>query len=190
MSQLAAKLLPEILEEKLAEITTIFNAQSQLAQTEDQKDDIIEQRNKAIKQLMQYSFQETDRLMNQEYLKTPEVVQLSGCTASVLLVLEDYFVVANCGDSPIIIFRQHNHIFRGEQISMDHKPDQEEERNRILASNGVLEQYESAITGKKIGPMRVWSKHIHQPGLAMSRSLGDGLAKTCGVISTPTVRVI
>jgi serine/threonine protein phosphatase PrpC len=38
--------------------------------------------------------------------------------------------------------------------------------------------------------MRVWSKEIRQPGLAMSRSLGDSLAKKCGVVSTPSVRVI
>ena len=38
--------------------------------------------------------------------------------------------------------------------------------------------------------MRVWSKDSRQPGLAMSRSLGDGMAKRCGVIPTPTVRVI
>lgn len=38
--------------------------------------------------------------------------------------------------------------------------------------------------------MRVWSKETRQPGLAMSRSLGDNLAKSCGVVATPTVRII
>ena len=38
--------------------------------------------------------------------------------------------------------------------------------------------------------MRVWSKTIRQPGLAMSRSLGDNLAKMCGVIATPSVKII
>lgn len=38
--------------------------------------------------------------------------------------------------------------------------------------------------------MRVWSKQVRQPGLAMSRSLGDGLAKKCGVICRPTVKVV
>jgi len=36
----------------------------------------------------------------------------------------------------------------------------EEERERILNSDGVLDQFESAATGKKIGPMRVWSKNV------------------------------
>ena len=34
------------------------------------------------------------------------------------------------------------------------------ERERILNSNGVLDQFESAQTGKKVGPMRVWSKKV------------------------------
>ena len=77
-----------------------------------------------------------------------------------------------------------------EQLSVDHKPDNKEESARILATGGVLDQFQSAATGKKIGPMRVWSKDVRQPGLAMSRSLGDGMAKRCGVISKPTVRII
>ena len=38
--------------------------------------------------------------------------------------------------------------------------------------------------------MRVWSKTIRLPGLAMSRSIGDNLAKMCGVIATPLVKII
>ena len=46
-----------------------------------------------------------------------DLVHLSGCTGTTILVQEDFFVVANCGDSPVFIFReeqvlsspQHNH---------------------------------------------------------------------------------
>ena len=38
--------------------------------------------------------------------------------------------------------------------------------------------------------MRVWSKTIRLPGLAMSRSIGDNLAKMCGIIATPSVKII
>lgn len=65
-----------------------------------------------------------------------------------------------------------------------------EEQERINRIGGVLDQFESQVTGKKVGPMRVWSRHTRQPGLAMSRSLGDNLAKSCGVIAAPTVRVV
>ena len=77
--------------------------------------------------------------------------------------------------------------FTGEQVSVDHKPDMPEEAARIIETGGVLDQFESQVSGKKVGPMRVWSKEVRQPGLAMSRSLGDNLAKTCGVSAEPTV---
>ena len=38
--------------------------------------------------------------------------------------------------------------------------------------------------------MRVWSKEVRQPGLAMSRSLGDNMAKKSGVVATPTVKIV
>ncbi len=152
------------------------------------------------------AFEQTDTVMNEKFKEIkstqPSFVELSGCTGSVLLVQEDYFVVANAGDSPIIVFRDEDEgtkdseqdkrlaKFKAEQLSIDHKPDMEEERERILKSEGVLDQFESATTGKKIGPMRVWSKNVRQPGLAMSRSLGDNLAHQCGVVSTPYVKII
>jgi len=58
------------------------------------------------------------------------------------LVQEDYFVIANAGDSPIIIFREdptNKAKFIAEQLSLDHKPDLEAESKRIIESNGLLE---------------------------------------------------
>ena len=89
----------------------------------------------------------------------------------------------------MILFREEEGVIKGEQISTDHKPDLAEERVRIEKADGLLDQHESQLTGKKIGPLRVWSKVVRQPGLAMTRSFGDKLAKTVGVISRPTVRV-
>jgi hypothetical protein len=37
------------------------------------------------------------------------------------------------------------------------------------------------------GPARVWLAHMDIPGLAMSRSLGDAVAHTAGVLSEPDV---
>lgn len=36
--------------------------------------------------------------------------------------------------------------------------------------------------------MRVWMRHEEIPGLAMSRSLGDYLAESLGVIATPDTK--
>ena len=54
---------------------------------------------------MEESFEFTDKTMIDKYQESNNLVELSGCTGTVLLVQEDYFVVANCGDSPIYIFR-------------------------------------------------------------------------------------
>ena len=41
-----------------------------------------------------------------------------------------------------------------------------------------------------IGPPRVWQSDSWMPGLAMSRSLGDTLAASCGVTCCPDVSVV
>ena len=67
------------------------------------------------------------------------MADLSGSTATVLLVQDDYLAVANAGDSPAIIFRYKDGKLEGEQISTDHKPELEEESKRIISCDGVLE---------------------------------------------------
>ena len=41
--------------------------------------------------------------------------------------------------------------------------------------------------GKKVGSARVWLRDGSCPGLAMSRSFGDRIAKTVGVTSKPEI---
>jgi serine/threonine protein phosphatase PrpC len=38
-----------------------------------------------------------------------------------------------------------------------------------------------------MGPLRVWHLHENIPGLAMSRSFGDGAAAEVGVIADPEI---
>jgi hypothetical protein len=38
-----------------------------------------------------------------------------------------------------------------------------------------------------LGPPRVWLRDVNVPGLCMTRSFGDGVAATVGVIDTPEV---
>jgi serine/threonine protein phosphatase PrpC len=38
-----------------------------------------------------------------------------------------------------------------------------------------------------LGPLRVWFRNEERPGLAMTRSMGDHLARPIGVISTPEI---
>lgn len=43
------------------------------------------------------------------------------------------------------------------------------------------------MRGEDIGPARVWLKHEDVPGLAMSRSFGDMIAASVGVIPNPEI---
>lgn len=70
------------------------------------------------------------------------------------------------------------------QLTKDQKPSDEEEKKRILSSGGRVERIRDEF-GKLVGPYRVWDKNGNFPGLAMSRSIGDLLAKRMGVVSTP-----
>ena len=67
-------------------------------------------------------------------------------------------------------------------LSNDHKPDLPEERRRIEQSGGRVDR----IYG--LGPFRVWLKNENYPGLAMSRSIGDGIAHSVGVSDIPEIK--
>ena len=71
------------------------------------------------------------------------------------------------------------------EVSIDHKPDHPVEKERILKSGGRVfsVEYDDGVDG----PPRVWLAHMEIPGLAMSRSLGDTVAHTAGVISAPEI---
>jgi len=73
-------------------------------------------------------------------------------------------------------------------LTVDHKPDTPAEAARIRAAGGRVEQLVDE-RGQRVGPHRVWLKTAWTPGLAMSRALGDAVAHTAGVSSTPDVTV-
>jgi serine/threonine protein phosphatase PrpC len=73
-------------------------------------------------------------------------------------------------------------------LSKDQKPENEGEKERIIAAGGRVDKYND--NGFKSGPYRVWMKHEPYPGLAMSRSIGDLIGTKIGVISDPGIYVI
>ena len=70
-------------------------------------------------------------------------------------------------------------------LTVDHKPDMPRERQRILTCGGRVLSTRVKGAPHLLGPPRVWLKNAPLPGLNMSRSLGDLIAKQAGVISTP-----
>ena len=59
---------------------------------------------------------------------------------------------------------------------------------RIVNAGGRVQPLKSQINGKFCGPNRVWLAKEDVPGLAMSRSLGDYVAHSVGVIAEPIVK--
>jgi len=95
-------------------------------------------------------------------------------------------VLGNVGDSRAIVARaQSNGTIMGVDLTHDDKPTDEPEKRRIEASGGRVAQQEYD-PGEFDGPFRVFVRDKKIPGLAMSRSLGDGLAESVGVIPDPT----
>jgi len=114
--------------------------------------------------------------------------EFSGTTAVVSVIRENLLVVGNVGDSRITrgyvtTSPNGDEVLATESVSIDHKPDRADEKARILASGGRVfaVEYDDGIDG----PPRVWLGHMDVPGLAMSRSLGDAVAHTAGVVSEP-----
>ncbi|EFJ42980.1 hypothetical protein VOLCADRAFT_96929 [Volvox carteri f. nagariensis] len=109
---------------------------------------------------------------------------LSGCTAVVAMLVSDTLVVANAGDSRCLAGRfEANTELVAYELSNDHTPGLLHEANRILASGGRIAPLEFA--GRNVGPPRVWERNSDQPGLCITRSLGDTQAKRLGVTHVP-----
>jgi len=110
--------------------------------------------------------------------------EFSGTTLSMAIIRENTILGVNIGDSRVVIGKKNDDgVFVAEEFTHDHKPDLPKERERILAAGGRVfaVEYDDGVDG----PPRVWLGHMDVPGLAMSRSLGDAVAHTAGVISEP-----
>ena len=135
------------------------------------------------KQALEYSFE----TLQSEILRNKFDTSFSGSTLIIVLMLENRVLCANVGDSRAVMGRKEPSKWIVTSLSADHKPDVEEERLRILANGGRVEAYLDEDTGEFYGPPRVWIKNLDYPGIAMSRSMGDSVAASIGVISVPDV---
>lgn len=122
-------------------------------------------------------------------------VNFSGTTLICVLIKGSTLYCANVGDSRALVARQINDNINNTStgrhwmsiaLSRDHKPDDKTEGVRILQNNGRVESYQDE-NGNPVGPARVWLKNQDLPGLAMSRSMGDAVASSVGVIAEPEI---
>ncbi|KAJ1439884.1 hypothetical protein SESBI_02106 [Sesbania bispinosa] len=98
---------------------------------------------------------------------TPETV---GSTALVAILTQTHIIVANCGDSRAVLYRGKEAL----PLSDDHKPNREDEWERIEASGGRIIQ---------------WNGYRVLGVLAVSRSIGDRYLKPW-IIPDPEVKCV
>ncbi|KAJ1284054.1 hypothetical protein BS78_03G174300 [Paspalum vaginatum] len=97
----------------------------------------------------------------------PETV---GSTAVVAVICSSHIIVANCGDSRAVLCRGKQPV----PLSVDHKPNREDEYARIEAEGGKVIQ---------------WNGYRVFGVLAMSRSIGDRYLKPW-IIPVPEVTIV
>ncbi|KAM3615831.1 uncharacterized protein V6R79_008442 [Siganus canaliculatus] len=132
---------------------------------------------KLIKKCLLDTFRQTD----EDFLKkasSQKPAWKDGSTATCVLVVDDTVYVANLGDSRAVLCRvEAGGAAEGGRgrpltlaLSKEHNPTIYEERMRIQRAGGTVRD------GRVLGVLEV------------SRSIGDGQYKRCGVISTPDLR--
>jgi len=110
----------------------------------------------------------------------------SGSTCVSLFYTPSKLICANVGDSRCVIGKFDGNNWKSKNLSRDQKPSEQDEFDRIINSGGRVESFKDE-NGNYIGPERVWLKEEDIPGLAMSRSFGDEIAHTVGVITEPEI---
>ena len=113
----------------------------------------------------------------------------SGSTLTLVFIVANRVYCAWVGDSRASLVLEYDNALVFDPISNDHKPSLPDEKARILSRGGNV--HPSREPGEDLGgPDRVWHPHLTGkpgPGLMMSRSLGDFIAKEVGVISVPDI---
>lgn len=113
-------------------------------------------------------------------------IRFSGTTACLVYLYEQHLFCANLGDSRAVMYSRVGEKWQHKSLSTDHKGEDEREACRIKMNGGRIHPYFDE-DGEQCGPYRVWIQDKEIPGLAMTRSFGDYVASTVGVISEPEV---
>ncbi|XP_062328753.1 integrin-linked kinase-associated serine/threonine phosphatase 2C isoform X2 [Osmerus eperlanus] len=136
---------------------------------------VTENLDKLVKKCLLDTFRQTD----EDFLKkasSQKPAWKDGTTATCVLVVNEMVYVANLGDSRAVLCRMEQEEKVNEKkcvtlaLSKEHNPTIYEERMRIQRAGGTVRD------GRVLGVLEV------------SRSIGDGQYKRCGVISTPDLR--
>ena len=110
----------------------------------------------------------------------------SGTTMNLIFQISSKLISCNVGDSRSIIISYHPYDtiqYKVEAFTSDHKPDNDDEHERIISKGGEIYSCEDETLSE--GIKRIWVKNQSFPGIAISRTIGDLVAHSVGVIATP-----
>lgn len=143
-------------------------------------------------------------LMTNTQLHEDEVDDsMSGTTAITILVRGSTLYVANSGDSRAVLAEKRGEDIVAVDLSVDQTPYRSDELERVKLCGGrvlTLDQIEGLKNpnvqcwdteeGDDGDPPRVWVHNGMYPGTAFTRSIGDSIAETIGVVPNPEMVVL
>jgi serine/threonine protein phosphatase PrpC len=128
---------------------------------------------------------------------------MSGTTAITVLVRGKTIYVANTGDSRAVIAEKRGDDIVAVDLSIDQTPYQADELERVKECGArvlTLDQIEGVKNAyvqcwgteesDDGDPPRLWVQHGMYPGTAFTRSIGDSVAESIGVIADPEIFVL
>ena len=128
------------------------------------------------------------KINNEVYNNKSMESNMSGTTVASLILTTKKMISLNLGDSCAALFRHDTGLYYCKNLSRDHKPSGPDENKRIIKNNGRIKKCYDEQLKKYLGPDRVWLKNKEEPGLAMSRSIGDKIAHSVGVSDEPEIK--
>ena len=130
------------------------------------------------------AFEETNKAL---ITKTKLDCSLSGSTCTSLIISLEKIISANIGTTRAILARYENGYYNVINLTRDHKLNELDEIKRVINKGGIIQKYFDKKTQEFIGQEKIWMKNSDIPGLNMTRSFGDNLAHSIGVINIPSI---
>mmetsp|Transcript_41620 Transcript_41620/g.107686 ORF Transcript_41620/g.107686 Transcript_41620/m.107686 type:complete len:386 (-) Transcript_41620:347-1504(-) len=156
------------------------------------------EQDRVLKEVVKGMYRSVDEVLIQRLSQTElKERHYATCTSVTVLLVGDALVVGHLGDSRIIMGKEQveNGVTElvGEQLTMDHKPDLDDERQRIERCGGMVERLQNHNNKPFIrGGDFIMRKALgEQPmQLQYSRAFGAKDLKMFGLSCVPDVKVI